>query len=241
MPRHAGGRCTETFEGLMRSPRSLATFLLALSGFLVGGVGVLLLAPHAGRPAHAAHAARTAQASPAGGTSPTVPAAVVAAMPSAPDQFNLLSDATSITRPGEPSRIVISSIKLDAKVVDVGIVTDDKGNSAWDTAAFAVGFQRGSALPGAPGNTVMNGHISSPVSHKGDVFRHLPEVRIGDEIDVYVGDRRVAYAVTALQVVPPTAIQVLNSTPDATLTLITCYPDNIYTNRLIVIGKLTGS
>lgn len=229
----------------MRSSRTLITFLLALSGFLVAGVGVLLVVPHGGAArtgASSAHAAPAATASvTASGTPDTLPSGEVAsATPAAPGEYSLLSDAPAIARPGEPSRIVIPSIKLDSKVVDVGIVVE-QGKPAWDTAAFAVGFHRGSALPGTPGNTVMNGHISSPVSHKGDVFRHLPDVRIGDEIDVYVGDKKVAYDVTELRVVPPTAIEVLKPTPDATLTLITCYPDNVYTSRLIVIGKLAGA
>jgi len=227
----------------MRSSRTLMTFLLALSGFLAGGVGVLLVVPHSGG-AHtgaSAHASPTTAAAAASATPDTLPSGeVAAATPAAPGEFSLLANTDAIARPDEPSRIVIPSIKLDSKVVDVGIVMD-KGKPAWDTAAFAVGFHRGSALPGTPGNTVMNGHISSPVSHKGDVFRHLPEVRIGDEIDIYVGDKKVSYDVTELRVVPPTAIDVLKPTPDATLTLITCYPDNVYTSRLIVIGKLAAA
>lgn len=229
----------------MRSSRTLITFLLALSGFLAVGVGVLLVAPHGGHPARAGTATQpTSTASAeiaASGTPTTLPAGdVTPATPAAPGEYSLLTDAAAITRPDEPSRLVIPSIKLDSKVVEVGIVMD-KGKPAWDTAAFAVGFHRGSALPGTVGNTVMNGHISSPVSHKGDVFRHLPDLRIGDEIDVYVGEKKVAYDVTELRVVPPTAIQVLDPTPDATLTLITCYPDNVYTSRLIVIGKLAAA
>ncbi len=228
----------------MRSSRTLITFLLALSGFLVAGVGVLLVVPHGGaaRAGASAHASPVASASAVvAGTPAALPSGDVAtATPAAPGEFRLLANSDAIARPDEPSRIVIPSIKLDSKVVEVGIVMD-KGKPAWDTAAFAVGFHRGSALPGTLGNTVMNGHISSPVSHKGDVFRHLPEVRIGDEIDVYVGDRKIAYDVTELRVVPPTAIEVLKPTPDATLTLITCYPDNVYTSRLVVIGKLAGA
>ncbi len=232
----------------MRSTRTLITFFLALSGFLAVGVGALLVAPHGSKSAHgtgAAHAtaspAAGAQAT-AAGTPQALPSGdvVASATPAAPGEYSLLADAASIGRPDEPSRIVIPSIRLDSKVVEVGIVID-KGRPAWDTAAFAVGYHRGSALPGTLGNTVLNGHISSPVSHKGDVFRHLPELRIGDEVDVYVGDKKVAYDVTELRVVPPTDIQVLNPTPDATLTLITCYPDNVYTSRLIVIGKLASA
>jgi len=198
-----------------------------------------------GAPSHApptAAASGTAAAlNPApAGTPATLPggeALVTATAAAGSDEFALLRDAPAVPRPGQPSRIVIAAIALDARVVEVGTVVD-KGKPVWDTAAFAVGYHRGSALPGALGNTVLNGHISSPVSKKGDVFRHLPEVRIGDRVDIYSGDQRVSYAVVELRLVPPTATQVLNQTPDATLTLITCYPDNVYSQRLIVIGKL---
>jgi sortase A len=152
-------------------------------------------------------------------------------------EFPLLLNAAAVPRPGLPSRIVIPSIALDAKVVEVGIVVE-KGKPVWETAAFAVGFHRGSALPGTKGNVVMAGHISSPVSKRGDVFRRLPEVRIGDRVQVYVGERRVTYEIAEIRVVAPTAVQVMNQTPDATLTLITCYPDNDFSRRLVVVGKL---
>jgi LPXTG-site transpeptidase (sortase) family protein len=32
----------------------------------------------------------------------------------------------------------------------------------------------------------------------------------------------------------------MNQTEDATLTLITCYPNGVYNKRLIVVGKLVG-
>lgn len=152
-------------------------------------------------------------------------------------QYSLVADAGSIARPDQPNRLVIPAIALDARVVEVGIVVEN-GKPVWDTAAFAVGFHRGSALPGARGNTVMAGHISSPVSKKGEIFLRLPELRIGDRIEVYAGERRVTYEVSEVKVVPPTAIQVMAPTDDATLTLITCYPNYVYSKRLVVVGKL---
>ena len=44
--------------------------------------------------------------------------------------------------------------------------------------------------------------------------------------------------VSEVRVVLPTAVEVMRQTPDATLTLITCYPDGDYSRRLVVIGKL---
>lgn len=157
-----------------------------------------------------------------------------------PAEVPLVENAEAITRPDSPSRIVIGSISLDAKVVEVGIVVEN-GKPVWDTAAFAVGYHRGTALPGTRGNTVMAGHISSPVTKKGDIFKRLPEVRIGDRIEVYAGERRVSYQVSEVRVVPPTAVQVMNPTSEPTLTLITCYPDQEYSHRLVVIATLAGS
>jgi len=214
---------------------AVITFVLALTSFLATAAGaVMLVAPHA-LTAHAGQAMRAAQHA-AG-----APAAAAAGTPGSQvgQEFPLVAGAPAVPRPGQPSRLVIPSIGLDAPVVEVGI-TVENGKPVWETAAFAVGFYRGSALPGTRGNTVMAGHISSPVSKKGDIFRRLPEVRIGDRIDVFVGDRRVSYDVTEIKVVPPTAVQVMAPMPDAILTLITCYPDGVYSSRLVVVGRPVG-
>lgn len=213
--------------------RTLATFFLALSVFVAFGAGVVLLLPHAGKPR-----AETQSAAPATSAARNQPGSV--ATPTPGNSYRLVDDQAAIPHPGDPNRIVIASIGLDAKVVDVGIVQQN-GKPTWDTAAFAVGFYQGTALPGTIGNTVMAGHISSPISKKGDIFRHLPEVRIGDQIDVFSADRKVSYQVSELRVVPPTAVQVMAPTPDATLTLLTCYPDNVYSKRLVVVAKLQGA
>lgn len=212
----------------MPRKHTIATFLLALVSFLAAGAGlVLLVKPHvlnvSGGPAGRG-------ADPAQQRGPAITATPDAG------EYQLVDGLTSLPRPGEPNRLVIPSIDLDATVVEVGI-TVENGKPVWDTAAFAVGYHRGTALPGTRGNTVLAGHISSPVSKKGDVFRRLPEVRVGDRVDVYVNDQRFAYEVAQVKIVPPTAVEVMNPTPDPTLTLITCYPDHVYTSRLVVVAR----
>jgi sortase A len=223
----------------MSNRRTLITFFLALAAFVAGGGGALLLLAPRGA-AGAIDRALAATASPSGSEQHTdEPAATGSAEPAGPNEFVIVENAPAITRPDQPGRIVIPSIALDARVVEVGIVVEN-GKPVWDTAAFAVGFHRGTALPGHIGNAVMAGHISSPVSRKGDVFKRLPEVRIGDRVEVYVGDKKIAYEVAELKIVSSSAVGVMNQTEDATLTLITCYPNGVYNKRLVVVGKLIG-
>jgi len=131
------------------------------------------------------------------------------------------------------NRIVIGSIELDAKVVELG-THEERGQLVWDTAAHAVGWYRTTALPGQGGNIVMSGHISSPLRGEGSIFRRLPEVKIGDTVLLETPDGQYRYAVFSREIVPPTAVGVMSPTPSETLTLITCYPDLVYSHRLVV-------
>lgn len=232
----------------MRRGNPALSFVVGFATLIAIGVAVVLLLPqhpHGALQIAAGSPAASAAGTPADSEN-TAPSA--SPTPSGPQQFPLLSGAVpSLPSPGHPDRIVISSIGLDAKVVDVGETMQD-GKAIWDTAAFAVGFYRGTAVPGQKGNAVLAGHISSPVSHKGDIFRHLPDVRVGDEVDVYLApstpggaETEVRYIISQTKIVQPTDVGVMGPTPDPTLTLLTCYPDNVYTQRLVVVGKLLPS
>ncbi|MBI4300910.1 MAG: sortase [Chloroflexi bacterium] len=131
------------------------------------------------------------------------------------------------------TRIVIPSIGVDSPVVELGTKIKD-GELVWETANRAVGHYKTTANPGAPGNVVMSGHISSPVSNEGEVFKNLPNIKLEDEITVYTDAGRHLYQVVKKEVVKPTRTDVMDPTPRPTLTLITCVPDLVYTHRLIV-------
>jgi sortase A len=131
-----------------------------------------------------------------------------------------------------PDRLQIPSIGLDTKVVPIGNKTDAQGHFLWETAAFAVGYHKGTALPGDVGNVVLSGHISSP--HEGNVFTGLPKVAPGDGIVVSTAERQFLYVVTETKVVTPDAVEVLDPTDEAIVTMLTCVPDGIYSHRLVV-------
>lgn len=75
----------------------------------------------------------------------------------------------------------------------------------------------GTARPGASGNLGVAGH-------RDGFFRVLKDIEIGDEITVTSLSGLETYVVSALSIVPPTAVDVLAPTEKPSLTLVTCYP-----------------
>jgi LPXTG-site transpeptidase (sortase) family protein len=133
-------------------------------------------------------------------------------------------------------RLVIPTIGLDSKVIQLGTKLDRKGQIAWETAPFAIGQHKGLAGPGQNGNMVLSGHISSP--NEGAVFHHLPDLKVGEGVVVATDERQYLYRVTEVKTVTPDEVSVLDQTPDPTATLITCVPDGIYSHRLVVTARL---
>src|SRR5205085_3250738 len=96
------------------------------------------------------------------------------------------------------------------------------------------GFLSGGARPGRAGNEVITGHDD----RDGAVFRRLGDLRRGDVVRVYAGAHPYRYAVSALRVVPATRTDLERPTHGALLTLITCTPYLIDTQRLVVRARL---
>jgi len=133
-------------------------------------------------------------------------------------------------------RLIIPTIGLDTKVIQLGTKLDKYGQIAWETAPFAVGQHKGLAGPGQNGNMVLSGHISSP--NEGAIFHHLPDLKVGEGVIVATDERQYLYRVEEIKTVTPDEVSVLNQTPDPTATLITCVPDGIYSHRLVVTARL---
>ena len=133
-------------------------------------------------------------------------------------------------------RLLIPTLGLDSKVIQLGTKLDRHGQLAWETAPFAVGQHKGLAGPGQNGNMVLSGHISSP--NEGAVFHHLPDLKVGEGVIVGTEERQYLYRVVDVKTVTPDEVSVLDQTPDPTVTLITCVPDGIYSHRLVVTARL---
>lgn len=97
-----------------------------------------------------------------------------------------------------------------------------------------------SVNPGRDGSLIVAGHSSPPDeksadSAYGSLFARLPEIEIGEEVEVMSGGEVVRYRVDSKEVVSPKATSILQQQPDeSVLKLITCYPVGTTRDRMII-------
>lgn len=178
-------------------------------------------------------------------TSTTAPAtAAPTAAPASTKTSTPIPAPTSVPVPiGVPVRLVVPSVDVDSTVNEIGTAYQN-GQLIWETIPFIVGHYRTTAKPGETGNAVFSGHVTS--RNWGNVFIDLYKIDIGDEIYVYTNRSVFTYTVSKVRLVPPTQTDVMDRTPDQTITLITCGGDWLpdvrdYSRRLIVNGKLKSA
>jgi LPXTG-site transpeptidase (sortase) family protein len=133
-------------------------------------------------------------------------------MPSLPS-IERRSGADSTNRPEAELGKPIGSIEIPRLGLSSVVLEGD------DAAALllGVGHLSDTPLPWHDGNTVL-------AAHRDTFFRPLAHIRKGDVIRFSTADASLEYVVKELKVVEPTAVEVLEPTSAATLTLITCFP-----------------
>ncbi|MEX1023050.1 MAG: sortase [Dehalococcoidia bacterium] len=225
--------------------RTRSTASHTMAGFALGVVAVaagFLFAPPGAGDGPVTEAARTAEevAAIRIALDPEVrPQAQPAAPPpGAPVAFLAGDVAPAALSQRHATRVVIPSVGLDALVSPVGLVFRG-GELLYDVPRMEAGQYAGTAAPGEPGNTVIGGHVARRGA--SGVFQALPKVAAGDVVEVYRGDKVFRYFITEIRVVAADATDVMSPTQEATLTLITCFPDDHYAERLVVIGRLLSS
>jgi len=72
----------------------------------------------------------------------------------------------------------------------------------------------------------------------GELFRDLDQLQPGDNIIVYTQQRQFVYVVERTAIVEPTAVEVMASTGSPTVTLISCYPYLVDSQRIVVFARL---
>jgi sortase A len=124
------------------------------------------------------------------------------------------------------ARLQIPRIGLDAIVLEG--VDDDELNAG-------PGHLPGSAFPGEPGNSVIS-------AHRDRHFNHADALDVGDTIVTESGTYRTEWVIVSKRVIAKDD-PALFRTPDATLTLTTCWPIRYLgpaPDRLIITAKPKG-
>ena len=148
---------------------------------------------------------------------------------------------------GATGRVQIPAIGVDQVIIPASWkVTFVNGQPVadWETIDWAAGHNMGSAPLGGPGNTVLTGHTRG--NGNGE-FQNLWELVPGDE--VYVWDsigQQFLYTVERVVKVQEVGASLeerqenaryIMPTDDTRLTLVTCWPEWVYTHRIIVIAR----
>jgi sortase A len=226
--------------------------LLSLSLLLAGCGGEASAADKGSSAANAAPAAAAA-AGPVAQAAPVVvpPAAhasadlsVTGLRPALPHKAPVFHNADA--KRVLPSRLVIPNIKVDTPVVELGWKTGKTASgsifSEWDVAEYAAGWHKNSSVPGEQGNIVMSGHNNI----LGSVFRELDQLKRGDTLEVFAGGTEYTYAVDEVLILPEkhasdaqrkANVKYIQETPDDRLTLVSCWPRDDNTHRIVVIAK----
>jgi sortase A len=126
-------------------------------------------------------------------------------------------------------RIAVPRIALDLPLLEMGHVEDQK------TLDRGPSHISGTGRPGGTGNCVIAGHRSTFNSP----FRNLGRLAVKDEIFVEALSGKIyRYQIDRIFTVTPERIEVMEPTPNPTITLITCHPVHSAKERLIVQGHL---
>jgi len=141
--------------------------------------------------------------------------------------------------------ITVPAVGIDADVVEVDPVAVQIGQQTafeWPAADWAAGHHSTSANPGQGGNIVIAGHDDV----RGEVFRGLHDVKIGDQVIVETENMTYTYVVQEIHLRLYTNASLdeqlavggfIGPMPEERVTLVTCWPYLVDTHRLIVVAK----
>lgn len=105
----------------------------------------------------------------------------------------------------------------------------------------------GTAIPGDGGNSFIYGHstvdsfFNSNENYAPTIFSKLESAEISDKITIEKDGKILEYAILKKKITNPDDFQVLSGIPGKeTVTLMTCWPNGIGSQRLIIIAERTN-
>jgi sortase A len=127
--------------------------------------------------------------------------------------------------PKQAIRMQIPAIGIDYPVVQ---------GDGWEQLKKGIAQRLGTPDPGETGNMVVSAHNDI----FGEIFRDLDKLQSGDTIVVFTSQRTYTYVVKQTQIVEPTQVEVMAPTQEPVVTLISCYPYMVDTQRIVVTAYL---
>ena len=123
-----------------------------------------------------------------------------------------------------PLRITIPAINVDQTIVQ-GI--------DWNALQQGVGMLVNGANPR---NDTDNVVLAAHNDIYGQIFRHLDQLEAGDQFEIQTRSGFYTYTVRETQFVEPDDVHVMDSQGAAMVTLISCYPYQVNTQRIVVFA-----
>ncbi len=137
------------------------------------------------------------------------------------------------------SRLVITKLALKIPII---FAESSSESEIQEKLQRGVVHLAQTALPGETGNCYIVGHSSDYAFRPGrykTIFAQLPELQIGDEVEINSSEKSFKYLVTETKVVEANDLTVLSQETDGQkiLTLQTSYPIGTARQRFLVIAK----
>ncbi|MNE41578.1 Sortase family protein [compost metagenome] len=153
------------------------------------------------------------------------------------------SDHHSELKPFLPTKLVIPTIKVSAKIFPVGVLAD--GQMDIPKSTEVVGILHPGVLAGAKGNMVMDGHVDSYTGPA--IFYRLKYLKPGDAMIVYDDKKQqLTYRVQSVETFLTSEApidRIFGDTENVQLNLITCTgrysrKKKEHEKRLVIFAKL---
>lgn len=130
---------------------------------------------------------------------------------------------------GTPLVLRIPKINVDHSIVQ-GV--------DWEALKLGIGqVQNGTAPDDTNGNVVLAAHNDI----YGELFRYLDQLEPGDKFQIQTQDKLYNYTITGWDIYKPTDVHVMEPRDKAGATLISCYPYQVSTERIVVFADLDES
>lgn len=150
-------------------------------------------------------------------------------------QSNIASIGNAVSESIHTSKPEANTLVIPRIGVRIPIIESDNQSYALSRGSWLL---PGTSIPSYGSNTVVSAHRFKYLPPYKETFYLLDKLEDGDVFNVYWEGKEYRYRVDSTRVISPDNLSVLNGTPEARFTLVTCNPLFSVKERLVVSGIL---